>query len=176
MHGVSSRVLLCFITWLFRLLSWSETSRVLETKTWIAWHTTLWHRTWHIFALLEFLVAMQIFCYDKENNGPNKQSFKRLGGDGSITKSHKSKYSKWYQTQSPGQMAQMIRVWATPRTEFATIGIQICSTLTAIFPCVALSWRDCFLLRIIMGYCQTQKDLFVAFCFASILSFQQIFY
>jgi len=31
------------------------------------------------------------------------------------------------------------------------------STMTAIFPCVALPWYDCSLLRIIAEYCQTRK-------------------
>jgi len=47
-------------------------------------------------------------------------------------------------------------VRATPWADFAVISVQLCLTMTAIFPYVALSESDCSLLRIIEDYCQLQ--------------------
>ena len=50
-------------------------------------------------------------------------------------------------------------VRATQWADFAVIGVQLCSTILAIFPCVTLSYKnhDCFLLRINVDYCRPQK-------------------
>jgi len=45
-----------------------------------------------------------------------------------------------------------VTLWA----DFAVIAVQLCSTIRAIFPCVALSWYDCSLLRIILD-CPNSK-------------------
>ena len=46
-----------------------------------------------------------------------------------------------------------VTLWA----DFAVIGVQLCSTIIAIFPCVTLSYKNCSLFRIIADYCRHQK-------------------
>jgi len=49
----------------------------------------------------------------------------------------------------------LVRV--TPWADFAVIGAELCSTIVAIFSCVALSWKFGSLFQIIVDYCQPQK-------------------
>ena len=46
---------------------------------------------------------------------------------------------------------------ATPWADLVVIGDQLWSTIIAIFPCVALSWKNCSLLQIFAKYCQPKK-------------------
>jgi len=48
-------------------------------------------------------------------------------------------------------------VRATPWADFAVISNQPWSTMTAIFPCWALFWKNCSLFRILVNYCQRKK-------------------
>jgi len=45
----------------------------------------------------------------------------------------------------------------TPWADFSVIVVQLCSTIIAIFHSLALSYKDCFLSRIIADYCRPQK-------------------
>jgi len=56
-----------------------------------------------------------------------------------------------------GWLKRLGLVWATPWADFVVIGVQLCSTITAIFPCVALSYKNRSILRIIADYWQPQK-------------------
>jgi len=60
----------------------------------------------------------------------------------------------WYPAQ---QNPQPGMVGATPWANFAIIGVQLCSTTVAIFPCVALSYKNCSLFRIIADHCRPQQ-------------------
>ena len=53
------------------------------------------------------------------------------------------------------QRIRLIR--ATPWDDFAVIGDQFWSTNTAIFPCVAVSYKNWSIFRIIADYCRPQK-------------------
>jgi len=60
----------------------------------------------------------------------------------------------WYPAQ---KIPSLGLVRATPWADFAVITNQLWSTITAIFPCVTLSWRFGSFLRIFVIYCQPQK-------------------
>jgi len=60
----------------------------------------------------------------------------------------------------PARARWLKRLWmvqATPWADFAVIGVQLCPTIIAIFPCMALSYKDCFLFRKIADCCRPQK-------------------
>jgi len=83
------------------------------------------------------------------------------GGDGGWAKKEKI-FCFWYPAHlkkpSPGRMlGPNDSGWATPWADFAAITDQLWSTITAIFPCVALSWKTCSLLWIFVNYYQPKK-------------------
>jgi len=46
---------------------------------------------------------------------------------------------------------------ATPSADFAVIDFQLCLTIIALFPCVALSYKNCPLFHIIADCCPPEK-------------------
>ena len=59
-------------------------------------------------------------------------------GDGSETKGDQKKRVCGTKARA-GWPIRLELVWATPRAEFAINGVQMCSTVIALFPCVSLS-------------------------------------
>jgi len=51
-------------------------------------------------------------------------------------------------------------VRATPWVDFAVMSVQLCSTMTVIFPCMVFSWEFCSILWIIVDYCQPPKETY----------------
>jgi len=51
----------------------------------------------------------------------------------------------------------LVRATVTLPADFDVITERLWSTITAMFPCVALSWKFCSLLRKFVNYCQTKK-------------------
>jgi len=86
-------------------------------------------------------------------------------GDGGWAKEGKPKNIFWYPTQKiilarAGWPKHLGLVRTTPWADFAVISDQLWSTMTAVFWCVALSWYNWFLLRIIVNY---KRDLWFEF-------------
>ena len=63
----------------------------------------------------------------------------------------------WYVGHDDPKNKTVRAGWPTPWAEFAVISAQLWSTIKAIFPWVALSWKKCSLFQIIVNYCQLQK-------------------
>jgi len=77
----------------------------------------------------------------------------------------------WYSIQGPGRMATMRLVWATPRADFAVLGAQLWSTMTATFPCVNNFASNSYLQPRFWYYCQIFKTTGLFLLNAGLFSF-----
>ena len=76
---------------------------------------------------------------------------------------------------SPGRMAQTPRaVRAASYADFVVIGVQLCSTITAIFPCVALSYKNRSIFRIMWITGDLKRDLRFEFIVQSLKAFGRV--
>jgi len=138
----------------FKLNLQSQSPWSLFNGTWEKRHGELYHRLQ--FENEEMTLQMQytyihayMYGHDEGMEAEQKRGEKRFFGtrpSGPVPNPVRARWLK--------------RLWlvrVTPRADFAVNSVQLCSTVIAIFLCVAFPYKDCSLFLIIADSCRPQK-------------------